>query len=127
MLNLNNVVIMGRITKDLETKKTESNLSILEFTLAINSYDSSEQTDYVPVEAWKNNADYLQLRAGKGDLIIVQGRLKTRYNVYKDNKYSKLVVVADKVEIVNKKKTTNDQTISLFEENDQEAELKEDL
>lgn len=77
----------GRITKPLELKTTQSGVSVLNFTIAIDrDYKSGDEkeTDFVDVTAWRHNAEYLSKYADKGVMIVVTGRLQSRKYQDKD-------------------------------------------
>ena len=82
MASINTVVLSGRLTKDLELKKSSNNISSVYFQLAVstnNKNDAGEEgTYFIPCIAWRNNADYLVKYAHKGDLIGIEGTLQQR-------------------------------------------------
>ena len=99
----NIAVLIGRPTKDIELRTTQSGISVASFTLAVDR-DSSKQkdeADFVPCEAWNRRAEILSQYAGKGRLICVEGRIQTRSY---DNKEGQRVyvteVVADNVKLL---------------------------
>ncbi len=99
----NIAVLIGRPTKDIELRTTQSGISVASFTLAVDR-DSSKQkdeADFVPCVAWNRRAEILSQYAGKGRLICVEGRIQTRSY---DNKEGKRVyvteVVADNVKLL---------------------------
>ena len=79
---LNKVIIMGRITHDLEVRQTQSGTAVLQFTVAVDrnySKDSGEkQTDFISCVAWRNTAEFIGRYFGKGRMIAVDGRLQSR-------------------------------------------------
>lgn len=79
-MSLNHIVLMGRITKDLEKKTTASGASYVNFTLAVEDdykpKDGSDRhVDFVDCIAWNGTADFLEKWSGKGRNIAVTGRL----------------------------------------------------
>jgi len=102
----NQTIIVGRITKDPDLRKSESNKSVIEFNLATSSGYNSEKVEYISCEAWEGKADYLHSKAGKGDMILLVGYLKNRFV---NDKKDKTVVVANHVEILSKKKVTTEE------------------
>ena len=113
---INNVTIAGRLTKDVELKKTANGTSVASFTLAVNrrfAKEGQQEADFVSCIAWRQSADYLASYAGKGALIGLEGRIQTRS--YDDNNGRKVYVtevVADNVTILSKPNQTaqNQQT-----------------
>ena len=85
---INKVIIMGRITQDLELKQTPSGVSVLSFTVAVDrSYakqGEEKQTDFISCVAWKQTAEFISRYFGKGRMIAVEGQLRTR--TYEDKK-----------------------------------------
>lgn len=99
----NIAVLIGRPTKDIELRTTQSGISVASFTLAVDK-DSSKQkdeADFVPCVAWNRTAEILSQYAGKGRLICVEGRIQTRNY---DNKEGQRVyateVVAERVKLL---------------------------
>lgn len=82
---INNVVLVGRLTKDVEVKKTQSGLSVASFTIACDRRLSQEQknnneqsADFISCVAWRGSADFLGQYSHKGDTVGVEGRIQTR-------------------------------------------------
>ena len=78
---LNNVVLMGRLTKDPELRQTPQGVSVAQFSLAVDrSYSKGEekQTDFINITAWRSTADFVSKYFTKGQLVAVRGRLQTR-------------------------------------------------
>ncbi len=83
-LNLNKVVLAGRITADPELKQTPSGVSVLRFTLAVNRRFSrsgeqgEQQTDFITMVAWRQTAEFIAKYFRKGSAICVTGSIQTR-------------------------------------------------
>lgn len=79
---LNRVILMGRITHDLELKQTPSGVSVLTFSLAIErSYakqGEERQTDFINCVAWRQQAEFISKFFGKGKMLAIEGNLRTR-------------------------------------------------
>ena len=73
-----NVILVGRISHDLELKKTNSDKSVLNFKVACRN--SNKETVFIPVTAWETNADNIYKYSGKGKRIYVQG--EWRFNTW---------------------------------------------
>lgn len=107
-LNLNKVVLAGRITADPELKQTLSGLSYLNFTVAVNrSYVSKNneqaerQADFINVVAWRQTAEFISKYFRKGSAICVTGSIQTRsWNDNNGNKRYATEVVADEAMFV---------------------------
>ena len=97
---LNQIVLVGRLTSDLELKELEGGKKVAYLTLAIpRSYKNSEgeyETDFVPVVLWdevaKNTSEYCK----KGDIIGVKGRIESEPN--------RISVVAEKITFLSSNK-----------------------
>lgn len=78
----NRVIIMGRITHDLEVKTTPNGVAVLTFSVACDRrYQADKQnkvTDFFNCVAWRNDADFIARYFGKGKCIIVEGELQNR-------------------------------------------------
>ena len=79
---LNTAIIMGRLVADPELRRTDSDISVTSFTLAVDrSYAKSatdRQTDFIDIVAWRNTADFVCKYFRKGQLVAVQGSIQTR-------------------------------------------------
>lgn len=76
----NKSVLIGRLTKDPELRKTSSGLSVLHFQLAVNrNYNSNEKqsVDYISCVCWKKLAENISKYCSQGSLILVSGRLQS--------------------------------------------------
>lgn len=107
MLNYNQVILSGNLCQDIELRQTPSGLSVARFTLAINRKSKSDKeriTDFFEIVVWKQSAEFISKYAKKGDNILVCGKLQTEKWADKDgNNKSKIIIVADEVNIVSKK------------------------
>lgn len=106
---LNNVIIHGRLTADIELKKTNGGADVVTFSIANDRYSNNEKkTDFFNVLAWNQNAKFINKNFKKGDGIIVLGRLQNREYVGSDGKNHKTTeIIVDHVEFAggNKEKT----------------------
>mgnify|MGYP002517739138 CR=1 FL=1 len=79
---LNTVVLMGRITQDIELKSTTGGTSVIQFTVAVDRNFSKKgeekQTDFISCVAWKQTAEFISKHFGKGNMLAVTGRLQSR-------------------------------------------------
>ena len=99
---LNHIVLMGRLTRDPELRRTGSGISVASFTLAVDrdyKGDNSErETDFIDIVAWRSTADFVSRYFSKGRMAVVTGRLQIRSWTDKDgNKRRSAEVVADNV------------------------------
>ena len=75
---INRTILVGRITRDPEVKKTQTGRSVVNFTLAVNRQYNREQADFINCVAWGNQADFIGNYINKGALLGVEGRIETR-------------------------------------------------
>jgi single-strand DNA-binding protein len=95
---INNVVIMGRLTKDVEERKTNSGKTVCGFCVALDDRFDKEKTHYVDVIAWNKTAEFICKYFGKGSAILVCGELQTRsWEDQQGNKRYATEVVAGEV------------------------------
>ena len=99
---LNQIVVVGRLTKSPEVKELEDGKKVTNMTLAVpRSYknaDGEYETDFVECTLWNNIAENTAEYCKKGDIVGVKGRLQTNnYEKEDGSKVFKLDVVAEKV------------------------------
>ena len=79
---INNVVLVGRMTRDAELRYTPQNVAVATFTLAVNrtfkSQNGEREADFINCVMWRQQAENLANWAKKGSLIGVTGRIQTR-------------------------------------------------
>lgn len=130
---LNKVIIMGRITQDLELKQTPNGVSVLSFTVAVDrNYTKGEekQSDFISCVAWKERAEFISRYFGKGRMIAVEGQLRTR--TYEDKngvKHYVTEVYVDQASFTGEKKQNDIHTNpedSIGNPDDYEDVLSED-
>lgn len=87
-MSINNCVLMGRITADLETRQTANGVSVLNFTIAVDrryqAQGEEKKTDFIDCVAWRNTADFISKYFGKGQMIAVAGEILTDTYTDKD-------------------------------------------
>ena len=79
---LNRVILMGRITQDLDLKQTPSSVSVLTFNIAVErsftKQGEEKQADFITCVAWRQQAEFISKYFGKGRMIAIEGNLRTR-------------------------------------------------
>lgn len=83
---LNKVILTGRITADIELRKTNSDIPYTYFTLAVNRPSNNDQTDFISCVAWRGTAELMNNYLKKGSLIAVEGRLEV-YRTQSEGSY----------------------------------------
>ena len=107
---LNHIVLMGRLTRDVELRRTGSGVAVASFTIAcdrdFSGKDGGEkETDFIDVVAWRNTAEFASKYFTKGRMAVVSGRLQIRNWTDKEgNKRRTAEVVADNVYFGDSKK-----------------------
>ena len=107
---LNHITIMGRLTRDVELRRTGSGTAVASFTLAVDRdfapKDGGEkETDFIECTAWKHTAEFVSRYFTKGRMAVVSGRLQMRKWTDKDgNKRTSAEVVAENVYFGDTKK-----------------------
>ena len=100
---LNHIVIMGRLARDPELRRTGSGIAVTSFTLAVDRdfapKDGGErETDWIDCVAWRQTGEFVSKYFTKGRMAVVSGRLQIRTWTDKDgNKRRSAEVVADNV------------------------------
>ena len=99
---LNKIIIMGRLTRDPELRRTASSTAVAGFTLAVDrdfkSQNGEKSTDFIDVVAWRNTAEFVAKYFTKGRMAVVEGRLQIRDWKDKDgNNLRSAEVVAENV------------------------------
>lgn len=102
---LNRIVLIGRLTKDVDLRSTQNGTSVATFTLAVDrAFGEKKETDFIPIVVWQAQAENCAKYLGKGKLAAVDGRLQIR--TYEDSKGKKRTiaeVVADNVRFLSSK------------------------
>ena len=112
---LNKVILIGRITADPELKKTQTDVSVASFSIAVQrdykNADGEYDTDFINCVAWRNTADFICRFFKKGAPICIVGAIQTRRYEDKDgNKRTAVEVVVTEAKFVEGKKDDNTQT-----------------
>ena len=110
---LNNINLMGRLTRDPELRRTNSNVPVASFTIAVDrdfkAQNGEKETDFIDIIAWRNTAEFVSKYFSKGRMAVVQGRLQIRSWTDKDgNKRRNAEVIADNVYFGDSRKDDSD-------------------
>lgn len=105
---INRVVLVGRLTKDVELRYTPNGVATATFTLAVNRTFTNQQgekeADFINCVVWRKQAENVANYLRKGSLAGVEGRLQTRYYDGQDGKRVYVTeVVADGVQFLEPK------------------------
>lgn len=98
---MNKVTIIGRLTKDPETRSTQNGVSVCSFTVAVDRRRKEDGADFLPVVAWRGTADVCGKYLSKGKQVAVFGSIQTRsYDAKDGSKRYVTEIQADEVEFL---------------------------
>lgn len=119
---INSVVLVGRLTKDVELRKTQSGLSVASFTVACDrrlsqaqKNNNEQSADFINCVAWRGSADFLGNYAHKGDTVGVEGRIQTRNYDRDGQRVYVTEVLANSVTLLHSKQTVQSQEQASYE------------
>ena len=79
---LNRIILMGRLTRDPELRRTQSGTAVTSFSLAVDrdfkSQSGEKETDFIDIVAWRSTAEFVSKYFTKGRMAVVEGRLQIR-------------------------------------------------
>ena len=112
-MSLNRIVLMGRLTRDPELRRTQSGTPVTSFSLAVDrdfkSQSGEKETDFIDIVAWRNTAEFVCNYFTKGRMAVVDGRLQIRDWKDRDgNNRRSAEVVADNVYFGDSKRDNSD-------------------
>ena len=126
---INNVILVGRLTRDPELKKTQSGVSFVNFTIAVNraftDQSGERQADFINCIVWRAQADNLARYMRQGSLIGVEGRIQTR--TYESEQGTRYIteVVANNIQFLETKSQT--ETTTTNNNNDEYYDVSQDI
>ncbi len=100
---LNRIILMGRLTRDPELRRTQSGVAVASFSLAVDrdfadKSTGTRATDFIDIVAWRGTAEFVSKYFSKGRMAVVEGRLQIRDWQDRDgNKRRSAEVVADNI------------------------------
>lgn len=102
---INRVVLVGRMTRDPELRRTQQGDAVTSFTLAVNrnftSRDGQQQADFINCVVWRKPAENVERYCSKGSLVGVEGRIQTRsYDNSQGQKVYVVEVICDSVQFL---------------------------
>ena len=105
---INRVVLVGRMTKDPELRRTSSGAAVTSFTLAINrnyqNANGEQQADFINCVVWNKVAENVERYCSKGSLVGIEGRIQSRqYDSQDGTKRTVVEVVCDSVQFLETK------------------------
>lgn len=101
-MSVNHVVLIGRLTRDPETRTTSTGKQVASFSIAVQRKfkgNDGVDVDFFNIATWGNSAEFVSNYLGKGRLVSVEGRLQSRKYTTQDGSQREVVeVVADSVQ-----------------------------
>lgn len=100
---LNRIILMGRLTRDPELRRTQNGTAVTSFSIAVdrdfkNKDTGEKSTDFIDIVAWRQSAEFVCDYFSKGRMAVVEGRLQIREWTDKDgNKRRSAEVLADNI------------------------------
>ena len=122
---INNVVLVGRLTKDCDLKYTSSGTAVGTFTLAVNRQFTNQagerEADFINCVIWRKSAENFANLTRKGSLVGITGRIQTRnYDNQQGQRVYVTEVVADSFTLLEPKQTTEQRPRESTRERQQE-------
>ena len=110
---MNKIILMGRLTRDPELRRTGTGTAVTSFSLAVDrdfkSQSGERETDFIDIVAWRSTAEFVSKYFTKGRMAVVEGRLQIRDWTDKDGgKRRSAEVVADNVYFGDSKRDGGD-------------------
>ena len=109
---INRVVLVGRLTRDAEIRKTGSGITMATFTVACDRMKKKDEqenkADFIRCIAWRQSAEFLEKYASKGMLIGVDGRIQTGSYEKDGQTHYTTDVVCDTVKVLESKKASSE-------------------
>ena len=126
---INRVVLVGRLVRDPELRRTTSGMSVASFTVAIDNWtkgpNGERTTSFIPCTVWGQSAENVSRFTRKGSLVGIEGRLNQRSYETKDNrKVSVVEVICDSVQFLERKP---EEGAPLIEQNEYAYQPKNDV
>lgn len=112
---INNVALVGRLTRDPELRYTPSNIAITTFTLAVNrnfkNQDGNREADFINCMIWRQQAENFANWCKKGNQVGITGRIQTRsYDNQQGQRVYVTEVVADTFQLLKKRDNSANQS-----------------
>ena len=114
---MNSVVLIGRLTKDVDIRYSNNQTAVGRFSLAVDRHDKDKNCDFINCIAFGKSAENLEKYVKKGNKVAISGRIQTGSYTNKDgNKVYTTDVVAERVEFVESKQ--KEESSGYFNENE---------
>lgn len=116
---LNKSILMGRLVRDPELRRTNNNTAVASFTLAVQrdrkDANGEYQTDFIDCVAWGYQAEFVKSYFSKGSMAVVVGRLQSRnWEDKNGSKRTTIEVIADEVHFGENKRQSSPQNTQAY-------------
>ena len=117
---LNHSIIMGRLTKDTELRRTNSGKAVCSFDVACDKPGRDSGASFIPCVAWEKTAEFINQYFSKGSQIVLEGRLESRqYETKEGQKRTVLEVVVSQAHFCGKKEESRNEPAQEYEKLDE--------
>ncbi len=104
---LNQIILVGRLTRDIKVNKAESGMKVATISLAIprsfKNSDGAYDTDFIECIAFDNIAENTSEYCGKGDIVGVKGRVQSKVIEKEDHKETVFEIICEKITFLSSK------------------------
>lgn len=104
---MNELVLIGRLTKDPELRATKTGKAVVNFALAVERRHKEEGADFFSVIVWDKLAELVKQYCSKGDMVAVRGHLQSRSYEVQGQKRTATEVVAEEIKFLQNRKQEN--------------------
>lgn len=102
---MNKVVLIGRITKDIELKKSQENKYYTRFNLAVPRPMTKDETDFINCVAFEKTAELMEKYLHKGDRIAIEGKIRVgKYSTKEGKKRTQIDIFVENIQFLGEKK-----------------------
>ena len=110
MADYNKVILIGRMTRDIEVRYTSTGMAVGDFSLAVNGQmkDKHDIVSFIDVTAWGRTAEVIAEYGGKGKQILVEGKLRQERWEKDGQARSKLKVVCERMQLLGGRPQPNE-------------------
>ena len=119
---MNKAIIIGNLTRDPESRVTQSGISVCTFTVAVTRRFKRDETDFIPIVVWRGLADNCVKYLHKGSKAAISGEIQTRsYDAQDGTKRYVTEIVADDVQFLDRAPGSGDMGNRIPPPDDQDA------
>lgn len=116
---MNKAILIGRLTKDIDLRMTQSGKAVGTFTIAINRYNKDGGTDFINCVAFGNTAELMKKYTDKGSHVGLSGRIQTRSYQKDDRTVYVTEVIVEDVDFLEVKKEPQDEPEPVLYDDDE--------